>query len=262
MRTYMVFCTKSDSLVKMAHTTILLAVALMAIAVVSLGSVFAATPADEPDVHVIMTSAMGEVTAAPDQGEISLAVQTQNKDPKVAQQENAALMGKVQDALIASGIPKEDLRTTGFSIYPIYEDQGTMFGRSVKLYQVTNTLLVTIHDVTKAGDVIDVAVANGANQVNSLTFSLSDEREQVYRNQAIQEAIAKTRADADTAAQAIGVSITGVKEVSIGSYSPPIFYAGAAVSKMEADGSAMMSTPIQTGELKVTAQVSVTYLIP
>lgn len=246
----------------MARNTILLAVALMVFALVSLGSVYAATPADEPGVHVIMTSATGEVTAAPDRGEVSLAVQTQNADPKVAQQENALLMGKVQDALIASGIAKEDLRTTGYNIYPIYEDQGTMFGRNVKLYQVTNTLVVTIRDITKAGDIIDIAVANGVNQVNSLTFSLSDEREQFYRNQAITQAVAMTRADADTAARAIGVNITGVKEVSIGSLSPPIFYADTAMAKAEVGGSSSVPTPIQTGELKVTAQVSVTYLIP
>jgi uncharacterized protein len=137
-----------------------------------------------------------------------------------------------------------------------------MFGRNVKLYQVTNTLVVTIRDITKAGDIIDIAVANGVNQVNSLTFSLSDEREQFYRNQAITQAVAMTRADADTAAAAIGVNITGVKEVSIGSLSPPIFYADTAMVKSEAAGAASVPTPIQTGELKVTASVSVTYLIP
>lgn len=247
----------------MARNIILLAAALVVFALVSLGSVYAATPADDAGVHVIQTSATGEVTAAPDLGEVSLAVQTQNADPKVAQQENAVAMGKVQDALIASGIAKEDLRTTGYNIYPVYEDTGNIFGRNnVKLYQVTNTLLVTIHDITRSGDIIDIAVANGVNQVNSLTFSLSPEREQFYRNQAITQAIGMTRADADTAAAAIGVNITGVKEVSIGSFSPPIFYADTANAKSMTAGAGMTPTPIQAGELKVTASVSVTYLIP
>ena len=88
---------------------------------------------------------------------------------------------KVIDALVAIGIPRDALKTTGYNIYPVYEDTTKpILDQKVRTYQVTNTLTVTLHDVSKTGDVIDVAVANGINQASSIQFLLSDEQSPRY----------------------------------------------------------------------------------
>jgi uncharacterized protein len=75
-------------------------------------------------------------------------------------------------------------------------------------YQVTNTLVITLKDISRAGDVIDIAITNGANQVNYISFMLASETEPSYRGIALTKAVQQTRADANAAAVAMGVYIT------------------------------------------------------
>jgi uncharacterized protein YggE len=101
-------------------------------------------------------------------------------------------------------------------------------------------------------------VANGINSANSIRFMLSDEQAQVLRTAALNKAVSHARADADTVASALGVRITGVRDSDIsGGYTPVLFENYVAGDMMKAAA----PTPIQPGDVTVTATVSVTYLI-
>ncbi len=231
-------------------TALVVLVALLAIGTVS--------AADTSDDRTITASGTGSVIGTPDRAQISLAVETENIDVKAAQAENAAIMTKVMDALKAAGIPKDALKTTGYNIYPVYDDSKFPIGQKIKAYRVTNTLTVTLHDVSRTGEVIDIGVANGINQANSIQFLLSDEQAQVLRTEALKEATARAAADAQTVATALGVNITAVKTVDVGQGYTPVLFQNYARSD---SASGVAPTPIQPGDVTVTATVSVTYLI-
>jgi uncharacterized protein YggE len=216
----------------------------------------AAQEAPSSTEKLIHTSANGEVLARPDQVEISLAVQTENADAKVAQQKNAELMASTIAALEGAGIPADKIKTTGYNIYPVYDEPVSVIGQKVKFYRVTNTLLITLTDITRAGEIVDLAVAKGVNQVNYISFSLSESQQKSLRQDALRDAMARSRADADTVASAGGLTITGVKEITVsGGYYP------VAVSDYRyTEGAASVSTPLVPGEVKISASVSVTYL--
>jgi uncharacterized protein len=238
----------------------MIAVAMMVMACVGFA---AAAPLDLSSTDkVIHASGTGNVIGTPDRAQVTFSVETENADVKIAQQDNAQRMAKVIDALVAIGIPRDALKTTGYNIYPVYDDYTkSVFDQKIRTYRVTNTLTVTLHDVSKTGDVIDVAVANGINMANSIQFLLSDEQSQVLRTEALKKAVARARADADTVAGAMGTAITGVQSADIsGGYTPVLFdnyqyQAGNAMMKSAAP------TPIQPGDITVSAQVSITYLI-
>jgi uncharacterized protein YggE len=237
----------------------MIALVIMAMACVGFA---AAAPFDTSNNKVITASGTGNVIGTPDRAQVTFAVQTENPDVKIAQQSNAAQMAKVIDALVATGIPRDALKTTGYNIYPVYDDYSkSLIDQKIRTYQVTNTLTVTLHDVNKTGDVIDVAVANGINQASSIQFLLSDEQSQVLRTEALKKAVTRARADADTVAGAMGTAITGVQSADIsGGYSPVLFenyqyQAGNAMMKSASP------TPIQPGDITVSAQVSIIYLI-
>ena len=242
------------------HFLFMIALVIMAMACVGIA---AAAPLDIiSNNKVIQASGTGNVIGTPDRAQVTFSVQTENADVKIAQQDNAVQMAKVIDAIVAIGIPRDALKTTGYNIYPVYEDTTkSILNQKVRTYRVTNTLTVTLHDVSKTGDVIDVAVANGINQASSIQFLLSDEQSQVLRTEALKKAVARARADADTVAGAMGTAITGVQSADIsGGYSPVLFdnyqyQAGNAMMKSAAP------TPIQPGDITVSAQVSITYLI-
>lgn len=239
----------------MKYRLAFLTAALLIISMAVIGTVSAVDVSTD---HTITASGTGSVIGTPDRAQISLAVETENRDVKIAQAENAARMTAVMNALKAAGIPEDALKTTGYSIYPVYEDTKIFPDQKIKGYRVTNTLTVTLHDVNRTGEVIDIGIANGINQANSIKFMLSDEQAQVLRTEALKEASQRATADAQTVAKALGVSISTVKTVEIGGGYTPVLFENYA--KMDvASGAA--ATPIQPGDVTVTATVTVTYLI-
>jgi uncharacterized protein YggE len=236
----------------MMRRLILLFIACMVLAAASIGG--AAAQEETPKERLIHTSATGTVTTTPDQAEISVSVQTESLDPKLAQAQNAVIMTQVMTALKEAGVADKDLKTTGFSMYPVYDDSGSYFFKNIRYYQVTNTLLIRVTDVKQTGDLLDLAVANGANNVNGVTFTLSEEKQQGLRDEALTEAVGLARADADTVAKAAGLTITGVREITVGGGNVPYpvpMYSAANVKEA--------ATPLQQGEMTVTASVSVSY---
>jgi hypothetical protein len=217
--------------------------------------------ADTSAAHVISVSGSGTVTGSPDRVQISFAVQTQNTDVKIAQSSNALAMNNVMDALAAAGVSRDQMKTTGYTISQVsQQDSNGILSGPATTYQVTNTLQVTLKDTNMTGQIIDTAVNAGANQVNSIQFMLSDEQAQALRSQALTKAVTNARADADAVAAALNVTITGTQEADVSQGYTPVVYSNYDTTTMSAKAAAA-PTPIQSGDITVTAQVSVTYTI-
>lgn len=233
--------------------------AILALFLLASAGTAAAATQDSVTDKVIHASGSGNVIGTPDRAQVTFSVQTQNADVKAAQAENADKMNKVIDALMAAGIPKDSLKTTGYTITTIYDDStGGILNSKVKAYQVTNTLTVTLHDVSRTGEVIDIAVANGVNQADSIQFMLSDAQSLALRNEALKKAVANARADADAVAGAMGANITGTGTVEIYQGYTPTVYSNYQMDAV-AGAKSLAATPIQSGDITVTAQVAVTY---
>ncbi|MDN7013366.1 DUF541 domain-containing protein [Methanoculleus sp. FWC-SCC3] len=238
----------------------LLGIALMVLCAAVIGNVTAQLPEESRD-KLIHVSGTGKVTTTPDQAVVVFAVETENTDVKAAQQQNAERMDAVVNALKGAGIPEKDIRTAGYNIIPVTEnDNRGLTTSKVKYYRVINSLEVTLNDVNRAGEIVDLAVENGANKVNRFSFTLSDARQQEFRSQALTAAVAQARGDADAVAAAIGKTIVDVKEVNVGNNYIPLVY-DTRYDSMEKAASGAASTPLEVGEIDVTATVSISYII-
>ncbi|MDE4908567.1 SIMPL domain-containing protein [Methanogenium marinum] len=216
--------------------------------------------AESGDMPSITVSGTGSITTAPDEVIISAGVQTTHTDPVTAQQENAQKTSAVISALKGLGIASEDIKTSGYSMYSRTPDDDSIFAGKKEVYVVSNTVTVTSGDVSRAGEIIDTAVMSGANNVNSVRFTISDEKAQSLRAQALIAAVAQARGDADTLAGALGVTIIGVQDVTTYGSSTPMNYAADTMSfgGMES-AKAYAPTPIEAGTLDVTATVNIVY---
>src|SRR5512136_970004 len=92
----------------------------------------AAQTTDTANLNVIHVSGSGSVTGTPDRAQLTFAVQTENVNVKTAQSENAMRMNAVIDALVTAVIPKDQMKTTGYSIYPVYEDSTGLLKPKIK----------------------------------------------------------------------------------------------------------------------------------
>lgn len=198
----------------------------------------------------IAVSARGEVKVVPDRATIQISVQTKAETAAAAAAENAKKQKAVIDALRALGIAAIDISTSNYSVYPEqrYEPNKEPV---VVGYNVTNTLSVELKSIDKVGPAIDAALAKGANMITSLQFYASNT--EAARQEAIAQAVKKARSDAEAAARAAGGSISGLLEISIGSYSPP------PPRPMELKARAVMAeqadTPISAGDQTLTVDV-------
>lgn len=208
--------------------------------------------ANLPD-SVISVSGEGLIEAKPDTATVNLGVQREAATTQAAMDAQARAMQGVIDALKAAGVKTEDIKTTQFSVQPIYAYPEN---RSPQLtgYRVTNMVTFSTRDLTGIGAMIDKAVAAGANDVNGITFSIKDV--EPLKAQAIEAAVKDARAKADAAAKAAGVRIKSVKTITIdGSFNPPVYSMEYRADMMK--GAAV--TPIEAGTNTVRVTVSVLF---
>lgn len=202
----------------------------------------------------ITVSAQGTVTAAPDVAYITVGITTQEADMQKAQDSNATIMNAISTALKSAGLTDEDIKTTQYNAYPIYDyTSGT---NKIVSYEVNNQVELTIKDINRVGEYIDIAVNNGANTTNSISFGILDEQS-IY-NDALKLAVETAKAKADTLATAGGVKIIGTMQMTENSMGGDVIreYAQAAPTDM-----ASGSTPISTGDMDIKASVTVVYEI-
>lgn len=202
--------------------------------------------------NLLTVSGTGTVKALPDLVSISIGVETQGASANETLKENAIRMNAVIDSIVELGIDKQNISTSGFSLYPIYiypdKEQPKLVG-----YRVSNTISVVVSKFDLVGKVIDTSVNSGANKVLGVSFMFSENLQKQLRNQAIEYAINDAKNKAETALKPLNLKIVGVKSIQINEGSWPIVYRALSESPP--------STPILPGEQQVSVSVQVVFII-
>jgi uncharacterized protein YggE len=215
-------------------------------------------PFVDPAVRTLRVEGMGEAKAEPDEAWVDLAVETLGTTAKAAGEENAKKMERVIAALMGAGIPRKELDTRNYSVYPEYTQPDPRVEPKLRGYRVTNSLSVHVRELPRLGDLIDRALAAGANRVDGVRFALS--KEDAVRAEALRQAVERARKTAEVLASALGVRLGVVLDASTVAEPPRIYPARMAM--MEAgDKSSAPSTPIIPKEQTVQAQVTLIYAI-
>ena len=143
-----------------------------ALFLMSCSAAFAA-PQQETPRPTLSVDGQGTGTAAPDMATVTIGVTTQGKDAAKAQNDNAWVSNQIQAAVRGLGIEEKDIQTRNYSFYPNYSTDKD-HRNEVTGYTVNNSVIVVVRDIKLTGKVIDAALSNGANEINSLDFSASD----------------------------------------------------------------------------------------
>lgn len=213
----------------------------------------------------------------------NLGVETTARTAREAMDKNALAMNLVVDTIRALGIDDKDIQTTGINLYPYRlprpllqpggetppaTDQpaapapapveppnaapGAVPVPVIQGYRATNNVRVTIRNLANVAAVIDGAVASGATLVSGVSFGLTDASG--AQDTALSAAAASAKSRANVLARSLGLTITGVQSVSEGGFGGPLPVARAAPTSGA-------STPVEPGQLTVTATVTVAFII-
>lgn len=210
--------------------------------------------------NTLFVSGSASNQTKPDKVTVSLGVETTDSTAQAALTSNSNLMNKVLEALKAAGVQENETSTSTFNITPNYNyssnnNQGRLIG-----FTVSNSIQIESSSIESVSKWIDGAVSAGANNVNNIYFSLSNQKSDEMKNSLLKDAIDNAKTKADIAASAAGLKVIGVKSIIVGEAgSPP----PVPVYKTDAlrPGAGASSTPIISGQQEISATVSIIYLI-
>lgn len=209
--------------------------------------------------------------ASPDQLSISFAVESQEKTASAAIRANAENTSVVIAALEQAGVKESEISTSQYSVYPVYDyvkgsDDCLKYSgpaycppalkQVLSGYKAVNSIVVESPRLDRVGQWIDAAGQAGASRIDSLYFSVSDQRQDQIRNELISEAIANAQAKAQAALAPLGMSVTDVQSIEIDGY--PVVYSKVGFQYSSGAGP---TTPIIPGSQDVSASVHVTFEI-
>ncbi len=212
--------------------------------------------------NTLSVTGVGQASGPPDLAYVDLGIVTSGPEvgPAVAQSNEIARA--VVESVTGADVAEEDLQTSFFNVwseerYPPglpMEEGGAPPDQPAVIFHVENSVRVTVRDVNTTGDVIQVALDAGANQVRSVNFSLEDTTalEEEARTQAIENA----RARAADLADKMGVTLGDPVVISEGPRT-----SGPSVVEGAYGLGGGGGPPISAGQVTVSVQVNVTFRI-
>ena len=220
-----------------------------------------------PATDTVTVQGSGQATLPPDGARVSFTVENTaaavaDAQAATTKQANAAL-----DFVKEQGVAEKDVKTLSYNISPQYSypnpcPTGALcpdYSRAPKVtgYQVSETIQVTMRDLSNVGAMLGGLGKLGVQNLNGPAFALDDAT--AGYDAARADAIAKAKTQANLLAKQLGVhlgKIVNFSESSGGYPSYPMAY-GMGISE-----SRVSSTPnIPTGENTYSASVSITYEI-
>jgi uncharacterized protein YggE len=187
----------------------------------------------------------GSANVVPDRASFAFGTVNQAKTAAAALAASSQAANRIVDALRKAGVAKADIQTSEISLSPRMNDGDAIVG-----YSASNTVTAIARKLADAGDLIDAAVAAGANQVYGPNLVASDQ-DAVYRT-ALKAAAAHARANAEALASASGLTLGRITAIA---------ESGGPMPLPATDAGRTMAAPIEPGTQKIDATVSVTFAI-
>lgn len=210
------------------------------------------TSAQTPENRRIFVTGEAAITVVPDIAYLSVTVETTDENTNQAQEMNNQKTDIIINILKSFKIYDENIKTTSYNIYPKYEwteKENKLIG-----YAVSNTINITIKDITIVGNLLNEIGQTENPVVSGIRFDISDSNE-IY-NQALVKAIENAEQKAKTMIKHFNYeTITPITITELSSdYNTPIYKADVVNAIYES------GTPyINEGTQKIKAIVNIEF---
>jgi uncharacterized protein YggE len=188
----------------------------------------------------------GSANVVPDRASFAFGTVNQARTAAAALAASSQAATRIVDALRKAGVAKPDIQTSEISLSPRMNDNGD----AIVGYTASNTVTAIARKLADAGDLIDAAVAAGANQVYGPNLLALDQNA-VYRT-ALKAAVAQARANAEALAGASGLTLGRITEIA---------ESGGPMPLPATDAGRTAAAPIEPGTQRIDATVSVTFAV-
>jgi len=213
--------------------------------------------------HVITVTGTGTASQAPTIARVNFTVQETAESVEAAQNAATERAENALRTLRDLGIESEDIRTSGYNVFPQYESELCIPGQPCRSgpgriigYQVSQSVDITVRNPDMAGDVLAALGSAGVQNISGPNFEVDDDAEVLAsaRADAIEDAHRKAR----ELARQLDVRLGNV--ISFQESGGAIPYAGKAMMDMM-DESRVVTPSLPQGENESQVLVTITYEI-
>lgn len=223
-----------------------LAVAPMTLASAALAE---SGPRVERTISVVGTA---EMQVAPTSARISFGARAEHKEAGDAMAEVTRRMAAILDELAEAGVASGDLRTRRIDVSPVWSQIRQGSGqRQITGFVASNMVELTVRDLDRLGEMLDLVLRLGANDMGGLQFQHGDAaaQEDTLRVMAVEDAIRKAR----QLAEASGMGLGPARHINDGGGQGP-----QPMMRMEM-ARAASDVPVAPGELTLSHSVTVAF---
>jgi uncharacterized protein YggE len=204
--------------------------------------------------YTITVSGSGKASSSPDLANIQLGVESIHADAGEAVGENTRLMQAVMNSIEKFELDERDVQTVNYNMWveTVVDREGNPTGET--RYHVSNQVSIRLRDLDRMGEVLEGALAAGANSVGGISFGVSDPS--ALEREAREKALANAKAKAEQMAAALNVSLGKVRYVGDAGVLP--------VSSLTFDlggrgGGGGGEVPIAAGQFEMSMSVQVIF---
>ncbi|HEY9286566.1 MAG TPA: SIMPL domain-containing protein [Candidatus Dormibacteraeota bacterium] len=210
------------------------------------------SPTTAAQAAVIVTGS-ATIDVIPDVARLVVSIQTTAPTASQAESQNAAAADSAMSHIERAGIASVDIKTLGMQVWPQYDYRSSP--QVLTGFTATQTLQVTIRNLSRIGAVIDAAVAGGATSVQGITYDITDHS--AASAQALAKAVADAQVKARAMANAAGIRlgpVVSITDIESTPYPFPIIRAATASA-----GSS--GTQVSPPDVQLTVSVTVGWSI-
>ncbi len=209
---------------------------------------------DQKQVPMINVSGEGKVKVAPDQASISISIETKGTKAEDVKRENDTKMDAILKFIKKSNIVKEDFQTQRVALNPNYD-----YLKKKSNYVATQSVQILLKDLSKYDVLMEGLVNEGINRIDNVEFKSSKmvQLQSEARKLAMKEAKAKADDFVSVLGQKVGKAILISDNSQTYSPQPRVF----AMKAMAMDGAAAPRETLAAGEIEITANVSVSFIL-
>lgn len=202
----------------------------------------------------INVSGEGKIKVVPDQATLTVTVETKGNNAKEVKKINDEQMESVLKLLKKMNLPATDYKTQRVSLNPQYD-----YEKKKNTYNAQQTIEILLKDLSKYDELMEGIVENGVNRIDNVVFQSSKlaQYQSEARKLAMKEAKLKAEDYVAVLGQKVGRALT-ITDNSPTYYPQPVF---ATMRKMEMSDSAAPRETLATGEITITANVSVNFIL-
>ena len=202
----------------------------------------------------INVSGEGKVKVIPDQATITVTVETKGNNAKEVKKQNDEKIDAVLKFIKKMNVAPSDYKTQRVSLNPQYD-----YEKKKHNYNATQTIEILLRDLSKYDELMEGLVDQGINRIDAVTFQSSKlaQYQSEARKLAMKEAKIKAEDYVSVLGQKVGRAMT-ISDNSQTYYPQPVY---ATMKSMESSDTAQPRETLAAGEINITANVTVSFIL-